>query len=56
MQNETVQLGGFEPDPTFVDIEPDLVFGLYDIDWDAFGPIVKAMHHNMPCLKDVGNR
>ena len=43
--------------PTFVDeLEADLVFGLYDLDWDVFTPCMEQMIDIMPKLAEVGYR
>lgn len=50
-------MGTFERNPTFVDeLETDLVFGLYDLDWDVFQPCMEHMIDIMPALADVGYR
>lgn len=37
-------------------LEPDLVFGLYDLDWDVFQPCMEHMIDVMPKLADTGYR
>lgn len=50
-------MGVFERNPTFVeDLEPDLVFGLYDLDWDVIMPQLEQMMMLMPKLEEVGYR
>ena len=57
MHNDTLFLGTFERNPTFVqNLDPDLVFGLYDLDWDVFTPCMENMIDIMPKLSDVGFR
>ncbi len=56
-QNETLQVGSFEPNPTFVDpIDPDLTFGLFDLEDHVFEPMMQKMLERMPCLSNVGTR
>ena len=57
VHNDTLFLGTFEQNPTFVEkLEPDLVFGLYDLDWDVFQPCMEHMIEVMPTLANVGYR
>ena len=57
VQNDTLFLGTFERNPTFVEnLDPDLVFGLYDLDWDVFTPCMNQMIDLMPMLANVGFR
>ena len=57
MHNDTLFLGTFERNPTFVEeLEPDLVFGLYDLDWDVFQPCLDHMIDVMPKLAEIGYR
>ena len=58
MQNAAVQIGYFEQNPTFVDndLDPGLVFGLYDLEWDLAMPYIEAAHKAFPCLRDAGVR
>ncbi len=57
MQSESVHAGAFESNPTFVDpIDPDLTFGLYDLEDEVRLPMVERMMRNMPALKEAGIR
>ena len=50
----TAQIGFFESNPTFLesDLEcSDLVFGLYDLEWDVAMPYVEAAHKVLIGLK-----
>ncbi len=38
IHNETIFMGAFEANPVWVEAEPSLVFGLYDLDWDVYQP------------------
>ena len=50
-------LGVFEPNPVWEEsLDPDLVFGLYDLDWDVMAPFVDRMVELMPKMADVGFR
>ena len=49
-------MGAFEANPTFVDIDPNLVFGLYDFEWDVYMPYLEKHIEVMPKLKDVGHK
>ena len=43
-------MGYFEANPTFLEPEGDLVFGLYDIDMDAAAPHLEASMRVFPAL------
>ena len=55
VSGQSIILGAFEANPTFVEVvDPDLRFGLYDLDWSVFGPYIEAHQRLMPELKEVG--
>ena len=56
VHNDTIFMGAFEANPTFVDIDPNLVFGLYDFEWDVYMPYLEKHIEVMPKLKDVGHK
>lgn len=49
-------MGAFEENPTFVKVEPDLVYGLYDFEWDVFEPYLEKHAEVMPTLANVGHK
>ncbi len=49
-------MGAFEENPTFVEVDPDLVFGLYDFEWDVYEPYLKKHMEIMPTLGQVGQK
>ena len=49
-------MGAFEANPTFVDIDPGLVYGLYDFDWDVYMPYLNEHMNLMPKLSTVGQK
>ena len=49
-------MGAFEANPTFVDIDPGLVYGLYDFDWDVYMPYLNEHLKLMPKLANVGQK
>ena len=49
-------MGAFEANPTFVDIDPKLVYGLYDFDWDVYMPYLTEHMNLMPKLETVGQK
>jgi glycine/D-amino acid oxidase-like deaminating enzyme len=56
VHNDTIYMGAFEANPVFVEIEQDLVFGLYDLDWDVYQPYLEKHIEIMPKLANVGHR
>lgn len=57
VHNNTLWLGVFEPNPVWEEaLDPDLVFGLYDLDWDVMAPFVDRMVELMPQMAQVGFR
>ena len=37
-QGDSMAIGGYEQNPDFWhDVDPNLPFGLFDLDWDTFG-------------------
>lgn len=46
----------FEGNPVYIDPEPDLVFGLYDMEQDFLESLVEAQIKNFPELGNVGTR
>ena len=46
-------MGYFEANPTFLEPEGDLVFGLYDIDMEAAAPYLEASMRVFPALARV---
>ena len=50
MRRETCFMGYFEANPTFLEPEGDLVFGLYDIDMEAAAPHLEAAMRVFPAL------
>ena len=55
VSGQSIILGGFEGNPTFLDkVEDDFNFGLFDLDWDIFQPYLDAHHRLMPLLKHKG--
>ena len=50
MRRETCFMGFFEADPTFLEPERDLVFGLYDLDMEAAAPHLEAAMRVFPAL------
>ena len=50
-------LGPFEPNPVWEEsLDPNLVFGMYELDWDVMTPFVEAMIRLMPKMESVGFR
>ena len=50
-------LGVFEPNPIWEErLDPDLVFGLYELDWDIIDPFIERMVELMPAMAEVGFR
>ena len=49
-------MGAFESNPVFVDVDPDLVYGLYDFPWDEYGPYLEKHMEVMPKLATVGQK
>ena len=48
-------MGAFEANPVFVEkIDPHLVFGLYDLDWDVYMPYLIKHMEVMPKMAEVG--
>ena len=56
IHNDTIFLGAFEANPTFVDIDPKLVYGLYDFEWDVYMPYLQKHMELMPKLSEVGQK
>lgn len=56
VHNDTVFMGAFESNPVFVDVEPDLVYGLYDFPWEEYGPYLEKHMEVMPKLASVGQK
>ena len=50
MRRETCFMGYFEADPSFLEPERDLVFGLYDLDMEAAAPHLEAAMKVFPAL------
>ena len=49
-------MGAFEANPVFVDIDPELVYGLYDFEWDVYMPYLNEHMKLMPKLGEVGQK
>ena len=49
-------MGAFEANPVFVDIDPELVYGLYDLDLDVYMPYLNEHMKLMPKLGEVGQK
>ena len=49
-------MGAFEANPVFVEIDPELVYGLYDFDWDVYMPYLNEHMKLMPKLAEVGTK
>lgn len=47
-------MGAFEANPVFVDVDPNLVFGLYDFEWDVYQPYFEKYLQLMPKASHVG--
>ena len=56
VHNDTIFMGAFEENPTFVELDPHLVFGLYDFEWDVYMPYLEKHMEVMPRLKTVGQK
>ena len=56
VQNDTIYMGAFEANPVFVDIDPELVYGLYDFEWDVYMPYLNEHMKLMPKLGEVGQK
>ena len=49
-------MGAFEANPAFVEVDPGLVFGLYDFDWDIYTPYLMKHMDLIPKLTEVGQK
>ena len=56
VQNDTIYMGAFEENPTFVEVDPNLVFGLYEFEWDVYMPYLNKHMETMPTLANVGQK
>ncbi len=56
MHKQTCFMGFFEANPTFLEPASDLVFGLYDLDFDAASPHLEATTRIFPALEAAGQR
>ena len=49
-------MGAFESNPVFVDVDPNLVYGLYDFPWEEYDPYLQKHMEVMPKLAEVGQK
>eukprot|EP00494_Astrolonche_serrata_P034643 UN34912 len=57
LQGEALQVGGYEQNPVFWDtVDPNFHFGLFDLDWDAFGANFENGMHRVPIVGETGVR
>lgn len=56
VQGQSLIVGGYEINPTVVDPTPpdDFQFQLYNMDWNAFNPLMTSSIKLLPCLEDIG--
>jgi sarcosine dehydrogenase len=55
VQGDALCVGGYEPNPIILDtVAKDLVFGLYELDWDVFGVHVRGAIQLAPLLETTG--
>lgn len=56
VQGQSLVVGGYEINPTVVDPTPpdDFQFQLYNMDWNAFNPLMTSSIKLLPCLEDIG--
>nr|CAG4648492.1 EOG090X014D [Polyphemus pediculus] len=55
VQGDSLSVGGYEKDPTFVDqIPKNAVFSLYELEWDVFGVHIEGAVNRCPTLERTG--
>ncbi|KAF2356164.1 FAD dependent oxidoreductase central domain [Trinorchestia longiramus] len=55
LQGDALCIGGYETSPVPIEkIALNIPFGLYDLDYEVFGPLMKAHVKRIPALQEVG--
>ncbi|KAF4520494.1 hypothetical protein B566_EDAN004745 [Ephemera danica] len=55
VQGDALCVGGYEPNPIILDsVDKELVFGLYELDWDVFSVHVRGAVQLAPLLETTG--
>jgi len=55
VQGSALQVGGYEQNPVFWDdVDPKFHFGLFDLDWDAFGQNFEGGMNRIPIVGETG--
>ncbi|XP_032706749.1 sarcosine dehydrogenase, mitochondrial-like, partial [Lontra canadensis] len=55
LQGDALSVGGYETNPIFwEEVSDNFAFGLFDLDWDVFGPHIEGAVNRVPVLEKTG--
>ncbi|XP_067931861.1 sarcosine dehydrogenase, mitochondrial-like isoform X2 [Watersipora subatra] len=56
VQGDVLHIGGYEPNPVILDegVPKDFAFGLFELDWDAFGVHIEKACERIPAVNEIG--